>query len=63
MGNTGRPRTGAKYIQKSGSTKKKEQETKKNKAKKDEKKRPQLKISTFQSTNTFNIGQLTRKSY
>ena len=52
MGNRGRPRTGAKYIQKSGSTKKKKKEIKKNKAKNDEKKRPQLKISTFLSTNT-----------
>ena len=42
--------TGAKYIQKSGSTKKKEKEINKNKAKK-EKKRPQLKISTFLSRN------------
>ena len=52
MGNTGRPRTRAKYIQRSGSTKTKEKGRKKNKAKKDEKKRPQLKISTFLSTNT-----------
>ena len=52
MGNRGRQRTGAKYTQKSGSTKKKEKERKKNKTNKDEKKRPQLKITTFLSTNT-----------
>ena len=60
-GNRGRPRSGAKCIQKSGSTKKKEKERKKNKAKKDEKKRPQLKISTFLSTNTDPISGHTQE--
>ena len=63
MGNRGRPRTRAKYIHKSGSTKNKEKEIKKNKAKKDEKKRPQLKISTFLSTNTDSTSGQTCISY